>query len=196
MYFEENLTYHIYNQGNNQQKIFFEPRNYLFFMTKMREYILPYGDVLCYCLMPNHFHILLNVNKTTIPVNNLTANALPLNDDKNRSLNDSIAILLRSYTRAINKQEHRSGSLFREETKAKNGIIDGFITVNGQHQNLFFGAQNDHVSICFDYIHRNPVKAGLVTRAEDWQYSSASDYAGLRNGTMCNQQLAKGMGLI
>lgn len=30
-----------------------------------------------------------------------------------------------------------------------------------------------------DYIHNNPVKAGLVYKAEDYIYSSASNYAGL-----------------
>jgi len=30
-----------------------------------------------------------------------------------------------------------------------------------------------------DYIHDNPVKAGLVYRAEDYVYSSASNYAGI-----------------
>ena len=195
MYFEEKLTYHIYNQGNNRQAVFFEPRNYIFFIAKMREYILPHGDILCYCLMPNHFHILVYVNHVHIVVPKSTGDLEDSDNIKHRSLNDSIAILLRSYTRAINKQEHRSGALFREDTKAKNGIIEGFITVNGKHKDLFFGANNDHVSHCFDYIHQNPVKSGLVQGAEDWQYSSASDYAGLRDGTLCNQELAKQMGL-
>jgi len=30
-----------------------------------------------------------------------------------------------------------------------------------------------------DYIHQNPVKRGLVRKAEDWKYSSASNYLGL-----------------
>jgi putative transposase len=30
-----------------------------------------------------------------------------------------------------------------------------------------------------DYIHQNPVRAGLVYRAEDYVYSSASNYAGI-----------------
>jgi hypothetical protein len=29
-----------------------------------------------------------------------------------------------------------------------------------------------------DYVHDNPVEAGLVFRAEDYLYSSAADYAG------------------
>lgn len=33
-----------------------------------------------------------------------------------------------------------------------------------------------------DYIHHNPVKAGLVDKPEDWYYSSAADYAGREKG--------------
>jgi len=35
------------------------------------------------------------------------------------------------------------------------------------------------------------MKAGLVTKMEDWLYSSFRDYVGLRNGTLCNIALAK-----
>ncbi len=30
------------------------------------------------------------------------------------------------------------------------------------------------------YIHKNPVQAGFVTREEDWKYSSARDFYGIR----------------
>jgi REP element-mobilizing transposase RayT len=33
-----------------------------------------------------------------------------------------------------------------------------------------------------NYIHNNPIKAGLVDSIEDWQYSSAADYLGRDNG--------------
>jgi putative transposase len=193
MYFEENLTYHIFNQGNNRQTVFFQQRNYLFFISKMREYLLPHANILCYCLMPNHFHILLNVHTIDIanPVRDLKYNG----ESKIRSLNDSISILLRSYTRAINIQENRTGSLFRSRTKAKNGIIDELVTAYGEYKDLLFSGELGHVAQCFQYIHNNPVKAGLVNRAEEWQYSSALDYAELRNGTLCNKMLAKQMGL-
>lgn len=55
MHFEPNAIYHIYNQGNNRQQVFFREENYLYCLRKMRKYLLPYGDLLCYCLMPNHF---------------------------------------------------------------------------------------------------------------------------------------------
>lgn len=181
MVFEKNLIYHIFNQGNNRQQVFYKQENYLFFLKKMREFMLPHLDFLCYCLMPNHFHFLVYLNEIEV--------ALP--NGKLRNLNDSIAIMLRSYTRAINIQENRSGSLFREGTKAKNGIVDGLITLHGKNSDLFFRPDNDYACFCFNYIHNNPPEAGLVRKPEDWPFSSASDYAGLRQGTLCNQNLAK-----
>ena len=34
-----------------------------------------------------------------------------------------------------------------------------------------------------EYIHLNPVRAGLVDRAEDWPWSSVRDYTGSVSGT-------------
>ncbi len=41
MYFESGGIYHIYNQGNNRQVIFYNRKNYLFFLRKIRTHILP-----------------------------------------------------------------------------------------------------------------------------------------------------------
>ncbi len=43
----------------------------------------------------------------------------------------------------------------------------------------------------FHYIHQNPYAAKLVKKLEDWESSSFKDYIGLRNGTLCNQYLAR-----
>lgn len=61
MHFEAGQLYHIYNQGNNQQRVFFERENQLFFLKKIRIYVLPFADVLAWCLMPNHFHLMAYV---------------------------------------------------------------------------------------------------------------------------------------
>ena len=118
---------------------------------------------------------------------------------KLRTFNDSIAILLRSYARAINKQQDRSGALFREDTKAKTGWIDEFITVdryrNGSNDFRAF-PDDEYGWYCFNYIHENPVKARLEADAADWAYSSARDFAGLRSGSLCNQALARQLLLL
>ena len=74
MIFEVAHIYHIYNQGNNKQKIFFRRENYLYFLNKIHEYIIPYGDVLAWCLMPNHFHLMVYVHTLEVPTHNNEGN--------------------------------------------------------------------------------------------------------------------------
>jgi putative transposase len=61
MYFESGGVYHIYNQGNNRQQVFYSRENYFYFLRKLRIHIMPFADVLAWCLMPNHFHLLVEV---------------------------------------------------------------------------------------------------------------------------------------
>ena len=62
MQFDTGHIYHIFNQGNNRQKIFLERENYLFFLRKIHKHVLPFADILAWCLMPNHFHLMVHVN--------------------------------------------------------------------------------------------------------------------------------------
>jgi len=43
---------------------------------------------------------------------------------------------------------------------------------------------------CFLYIHQNPIRARIVNNMEDWPFSSFRNYAGMRSGQLCNQELA------
>jgi putative transposase len=181
MNFQKGLIYHVFNQGNNRQQIFFNQRNYLFFLRKMEKHLKPHADILAYCLMPNHFHWLLHVH--SVEILNHKGVAKPLNNN--------IGILLRSYARAINIQEGRTGSLFRQRTKSKNGLIQDVITIDGPNAQEFFKHGNEYILQCFRYIHMNPVKAGLVSSPEDWPWSSAQEYAFSENGQqgICNLEL-------
>lgn len=198
MQFEAGDIYHIYNQGNNRQKIFFNQENYYFFLKKLGDYILPYADILAWCLMPNHFHLMVYVHSVSVPVSiDGVTQSHPVNNKKERVFNDSIAILLRSYTRAVNKQEDRTGCLFREETKAE-CITKPNLSYKPTFFNTGYGteiivsnAEKEYPQICFNYIHQNPVKAGLVKKPEDWEFSSYRDVSGLRNGKLINRDRIK-----
>ncbi len=169
MALQEGHLYHVYNRGNNREPLFFKPENYLFFLRKFRIYLLPHCDVLAYCLMPNHFHLLIYANSYTIkPVGN--------HPISRNVFSEGIRNLLSSYTQAINKQEARTGSLFTQNTRFK-------CLTDTLHKELYS-------TTCFHYIHQNPMKAQLVSRLEEWPYSSFRDYAGLRKGTLCNQKLS------
>jgi len=202
MHLEPEHIYHIYNQGNNRQKIFFNSENYLFFLKKIRTHILPYADILAWCLMPNHFHLMVYVLPTGIATSSgnissvTTGSATSSGTPSKHTLNDSIGKMLSSYTRANNKQENYSGSLFREKTKAECVTKQTEITpsfLNSQFGTVInvHSADKDYPNACFDYIHKNPVKAKLVENQEDWIYSSYSDYFCGRKGSLINKDRAK-----
>jgi putative transposase len=118
--------------------------------------------------MPNHFHLLVHANENSVK-------EVIDGSFRRQQFSQSIKQLLSSYTKAINKQESRTGSLFQQKTKA--------VCVSE--------TDNDYSSIAFHYIHQNPLKSGLAERMEDWEFSSFREYIGQRQSTFCNQSLAK-----
>jgi len=154
MQFQPEQLYHIYNRGNNKEKIFFNNKNYKYFQEKLQNNIKNITDIFAYCLMPNHFHLLVYI-RPEIEI---------------KILNKNIAVILRSYTRALNIQENRTGSLFQQKTKAKNVIQHGFV--------------------CLNYIHQNPFRAGLCNKLENWEFSSFNEYIRKSDYNLCNIELA------
>jgi putative transposase len=160
MNIEKDHIYHIYNQGNNRQNIFFKRENYLFFLKKIKRYIVPYADILAWCLMPNHFHLMVLVNFEELFIDDEIGGATQSRTPNfpARSFNQSIGIMLASYTRAINKQQNLSGSLFRKKTKAEcitctDGIEPPYYMVNGITRiNILKPAIEQYPQVCFDYI--------------------------------------------
>ncbi|GEM_PF-41228 len=191
MQIEKGYLYHIYNQGNNQRKIFFKRENYLFFLKKIETYILPYTDILAWCLMPNHFHLMVLVREEELLIKNSEGFTQSETLTTTRSFNDSIGIMLRSYTRAINKQQNFNGSLFRKETKSDcincPNLSQTFTLSEGLTTLI---PEKQYPQICFDYIHQNPVNAKIVSNEVDYEFSSAKDYAGLRNNLLTNKTVA------
>lgn len=208
MHFESNHIYHIYNRGNNSQNIFFTRGNYLFFLQKIRKHILPYADVLAWCLMPNHFHLMVYVKITELRLDTVLGESKDKFGvkwgtvvNRERDFNHSIAILLRSYTRAINNQENRTGSLFQMSTKAK------CLTDNSLNSPAWFSSSfgtiiniedstKSYPQVCFSYIHSNPVDGKLVERPEDWEFSSYRDVIGLRKGSLVNLNCVQEFGFV
>ncbi len=211
MYFEPGGIYHVYNQGNNRQLVFYNRENYLYFLRKIRVHILPFADVLAWCLMPNHFHLMLEVrDEFSRAADRLsrgatlsrTPTAASLTPTKaGQSLNYSIGVLLSSYTKAINKQNSSSGSLFRQKTKAIclneiNGITSHWYTSFGVTFMKVDIPEYQYPQTCFNYIHNNPVSAGFVARAEDWEFSSYIDLVGMRAGNLVNRDRVEKLGLV
>jgi putative transposase len=212
MDFSSGQIYHVFNRGNNSQTIFFNRENYLFFLDKIRKHILPHANILAWCLMPNHFHLMIESNQIEIEISeqvtSVESEGFTLSETltrvppmKIRTLNDSIGIILRSYTRAIQKERVLSGSLFQKKTKAlcltePNGVAPAYFNTHfGVVGNIAL-PEKEYPNVCFNYIHLNPVNDRLVRNPEDWEFSSYRDYYCGRKGKLINRDLAKELGLI
>lgn len=64
-FLEKGYFYHIYNRGNNKENLFLEEDNYVYFLNLISKYLLPVSDTYSYCLLKNHFHILLKIKEET-----------------------------------------------------------------------------------------------------------------------------------
>ena len=172
MNFQSNRIYHIYNRGNHRQIIFFNRENYLHFLRKIRDKLKPHCDILAYCLMPNHFHLMIFSNENSVKT-------VVVGKEERNVISETIRQILSSYTQGVNKQEKRIGSLFAQNTNAKELVS--------------LEIDYEIARACFNYIHQNPYKALLVEKMEYWEFSSFKDYIGLRNGILCNQELARNL---
>ncbi|MFZ0544943.1 MAG: transposase [Candidatus Promineifilaceae bacterium] len=101
--------YHIYNRGVNFQKIFFIRENWFFFLRQLRSYCTAdYAEIIAYCLMPNHYHMLVYL-KT---------------DNFGKEVMQPFMV---SYSKAINNQEKRVGPLFQGPYQAKSVPTEGYL---------------------------------------------------------------------
>ncbi len=105
--------FHIYNRGNNKENIFLNSEDYNFFLLKIRQNLFPDEtlkrvtplvensfSLICYCLMPNHFHLILKQN-AEIPTSKL------------------LTRICTSYAAYFNKKYGRVGHVFQGRFKQK-----------------------------------------------------------------------------
>jgi putative transposase len=125
-------------------------------------YISPIAETYAYCLMPNHFHLVVRIRKREV-IEKLISNS---NFSKvqnfgkveiEKYLSKQFAKFFSCYTQSFNKRYKRMGSLFIKNFK-REPIIDK------QH---FFNA--------VIYTHRNPIHHGFRDSFDEWEYSSYFD---------------------
>jgi REP element-mobilizing transposase RayT len=143
--------YHIFNRGNNGEKIFYIEENYSYFLNKFNEYLTRYVELYGYCLLPNHFHLLLRVIKEETNLSgfkNLTGLKKP------KTISRAFSDYFNSYTKSINKQQNRSGNFLNKLFKRK--LIDS----------------NEYLMINVVYIHRNPLHHRISNSFQTYKWSS------------------------
>jgi putative transposase len=130
--------YHVLNRGNARRTIFHKDGDFAAFVQLLRQA----GEripvrLLAYCLMPNHFHLVL----------------WPRHDG---DLSDYMRWLLTAHVRRYHQHYHSSGHVYQGRFRS------------------FPVQEDDHLLTVLRYVERNPVRAGLAARAQDWPWSSAA----------------------
>jgi REP element-mobilizing transposase RayT len=110
--FVADCYYHIYNRGNNRQTVFFEEDNYLYFLRGVKKYLLPVVNMIAYCLMPTHYHLMVRMKDFQQQTSEVSKTSEAL-------VSKAMMRLSVSYTKAINKRFERVGSLFQGAFQAK-----------------------------------------------------------------------------
>lgn len=150
-------TYHLFNHANGKENIFIEQKNYPFFLQKMGEHILPVCKLFSYCLMPNHFHLVLEVREEKelfLLWNKPGAKNELTRLDVEHKTSKAFGNFFSSYTQSFNKVYNRKGSLFIPSMKIEEIPND------------------DSFCKVIQYAHANPVHHGFTKSIEAWPHSS------------------------
>ncbi len=59
-------TYHLFNRAVGDEKLFKSHDNYMYFLKKYAAHTGEVCDTWSYCLLPNHFHLLIRIKPLTI----------------------------------------------------------------------------------------------------------------------------------
>jgi putative transposase len=155
--FRQGQIYHLFNRGNNREVIYHDDTDYAQFLKRFKLVLgqptsplplfndkrkrtlsiqpLPANSftIIAYCLMPNHFHILIKQN-TEIGVDRL------------------ITKLCTSYAAYYNKRYEHVGHVFQDAFKAKLVDSDSYLTyLSAYIHNNPADAANYPYSSFFDY---------------------------------------------
>ena len=168
--------YHIYNRGINGANLFYEERNYGYFLQKYAFYMCDVVDTYAYCLLKNHFHLLIRVKENLVAANTEPSgfkNTLGLKNGLHTPehiISKKLSDLFNSYSKSINKAQNRTGGLF--ETPFKRILVN----------------DDTYLNRLVWYIHSNPQKHGFVADFKDYPHSSYHSLLSQKPTKLAKQQ--------
>jgi REP element-mobilizing transposase RayT len=140
---ENGKYYHIYNRGINSDILFKENTNYEHFLKLYDIHINPIADTFAWCLMKNHFHLLVRIKEIE-----------EIQVPKKIKSSQAFSNLFNAYTKAFNKSYNRHGALFERPFRRKQIECDNYF------QNVII------------YIHNNPVHHNICKHPIEYAWSS------------------------
>ncbi|MBC7389770.1 MAG: hypothetical protein H7329_11200 [Opitutaceae bacterium] len=158
--FQSEKIYHIYNHAVGNENLFRTRENYIYFLKKYSQYIHPVCKTFSYCLMPNHFHFLIEIRSCEELYNHFLIlkpeNYIVKPEEFNAPdfVMQQFSNLFNGYAKAYNKAFKRRGALFNDYLRRK--LVD----------------QDRYYSILVYYIHANPVHHKFCKNISEWEFSS------------------------
>lgn len=145
--------YHVLNRSNAKTKIFRSEGDYLLFREILQKTSVKFEiDVLAYCIMPNHWHLLIR----------------PKHDG---GLSKFMKMLTATHVQKYHSIHNTQGTGHLYQGRFKSFLV----------------TTNEYTLQLCRYIERNPVKAGLVSRAEIWKWSSLQERISLVNSLLLSK---------
>ncbi len=152
--FETGRFYHVYNRSVDRKPLFCNEGNYTFFLKQYAAYLSPVLDTYAYCLLGNHFHLLVQVRESTDLTTFQKLSNLELPKSDHDIVSHQFRKFFQSYAMAFNKQQNRTGTLF--QTPFKRALVDN----------------ESYFTRLVYYIHANPQWHGLIDDFREWRWSS------------------------
>ncbi len=166
----EGQFYHIYNRGVNGENLFKEKKNYYYFLDQYKFYCADILETFAYCLLKNHFHMLVRVKENVEVPKRTGSGMFKLNASK------QLSHFFNSYAQSINKAYNRTGPLFESPFERK--LID----------------DENYLMKMIHYCHRNAVHHGFVTDVKEWEFSSYHSILASDNSLVATDKVIKRFG--
>jgi len=181
-------SYHIYNHANGFENVFNERENYRFFLEKYLKYIGPVAETYSYCLMPNHFHLVVRMRKREVIEEIIRLNNFRKVERNFSKVNSSFSKVSFNFGKAetngkadITNEEiekylsKQFSNLFSSYTQSYNKYLKrmgSLFVKNFKREPLL---EKQHFFNGIMYTHRNPIHHGFRTDYDDWEFSSYYD---------------------
>lgn len=152
--FQPDAFYHVFNKSVGDELLFKNPENYSHFLSLTKKYLDQFVSFYAYCLIPNHFHFLIQVKNENCLYSEEGFMKERSKDIISNFISRKFGNVFNAYAQSYNSANNRKGSLFKNRFQRKR--------INEQK----------YLIELIQYIHLNPIEAGLCENIEDWIYSS------------------------
>lgn len=178
---ETDKFYHIYNHAIGKENFFETDADYKSFLDKFRKYVVPLCEVYAFCLMPNHFHLVVRIkSEKEVKSALIQRNTGSLSIEEKMQIDESyianavsqqLGNLFNAYAKYFNYVHQRKGTLFTRAFRRK------------------WIESEDYLRQLICYVHQNPVHAGFVMKPVEWKYSSYNAIMSLRDTLVMRKEV-------